>query len=420
MTKHEVALVVPILAMALVAPPTQAQQAGPPQPPAAARRPHTTEIHGYTLKDDYFWLREKANPEVIKYLESENAYTEEVMQPTKALQETLYSEMLGRIKQTDLSVPSRIGDYFYYSRTEEGKQYPYMCRRKGSMEGAEEILLDLNALAEGHKFLGLGAYVVSDDGNWLAYSTDTTGYRQYTLHVKDLRKGQALAENIERVGSVVWATDNKTLFYTTEDAGLEAIRQVLAARRRRAGQRSGLRGEGRALRRRRRPIARQEDDLPRELREDVDRGALPAGGRPGCQSQGRSCRARPGHEYDVDHYSGALLHHDQQGREELQGRHGADRRSVGEELEAVHRSQSWRCRSSGLTFFANHIVVSEREGGLTQLRVIDMKTEPVASHRDRRARLRDFARRATPSSTRRRCASTTSRWSRRRRSTTTT
>ncbi len=105
MTKHEVALVVPILAMALVAPPTQAQQAGPPQPPAAARRPHTTEIHGYTLKDDYFWLRDKANPEVVKYLESENAYTEELMRPTKALQETLYGEMLGRIKQTDLSVP---------------------------------------------------------------------------------------------------------------------------------------------------------------------------------------------------------------------------------------------------------------------------------------------------------------------------
>ena len=140
------------------------------------------------------------------------------MKPTKALQETLYNEMLGRIKQTDLSVPSRIGEYFYYSRTEEGKQYPYMCRRKGSMEGAEEILLDLNALAEGHKYLGLGAYAVSDDGNWLAYSTDTTGYRQYNLHVKDLRKGEILAENIERVGSVVWATDNKTIFYTTEDA----------------------------------------------------------------------------------------------------------------------------------------------------------------------------------------------------------
>jgi oligopeptidase B len=217
MKKHDAALVLPFLAVALTVPPAQAEQSTTTQPPVAAKMPHTTEIHGYTLTDDYFWLREKGNPEVIKYLEGENAYTEEVMKPTKGFQETLYHEMLGRIKQTDLSVPSRIGDYFYYSRTEEGKQYPYMCRRKGSMDGAEDILLDLNALAEGKKFLSLGAYAVSDDGNWLAYSTDSTGYRQYNLQVKDLRKGQTLAENIERVGSVVWATDNKTLVYTTED-----------------------------------------------------------------------------------------------------------------------------------------------------------------------------------------------------------
>ena len=112
------------------------------------------------------------------------------MRPTKALQDTLYKEMLGRIKQTDLSVPSRIGEYFYYSRTEEGKQYPFMCRRQGSMTGAEEVVLDLNQLAEGHKFLGLGAYAVSDDANWLAYSLDTNGYRQYVLHVRDLRTGR--------------------------------------------------------------------------------------------------------------------------------------------------------------------------------------------------------------------------------------
>ena len=187
-------------------------------PPVARKVPHTTNIHGYTLSDDYFWLREKANPDVTAYLEAENAYTEEVMRPTKALQDTLYKEMLGRIKQTDLSVPSRIGEYFYYSRTEEGKQYPFMCRRQGSMTGAEEVVLDLNQLAEGHKFLGLGAYAVSDDANWLAYSLDTNGYRQYVLRVRDLRTGRDSAERIERAGSVVWATDNKTLVYTTEDA----------------------------------------------------------------------------------------------------------------------------------------------------------------------------------------------------------
>src|SRR6185295_12703682 len=209
-----------ILAGALVvtlAPALLAQNGAGSQPPMAKKTPHTTDIHGYKLKDDYFWLREKKNPEVIKYLEAENAYTDEVMKPTKQLEEALYKEMLGHIKQTDLSVPYKIGEYHYYSRTEEGKQYPYMCRKKGSMQGSEELLLDLNKMAEGHSYLGLGSYGVSDDGNLLAYSTDTTGYRQYSLHVKDLRTGQTLNENIERTGSVVWANDNKTLFYTTED-----------------------------------------------------------------------------------------------------------------------------------------------------------------------------------------------------------
>src|SRR5688572_13748935 len=151
------------LAAALAGPAILAQS--PPAPPVARKVPHITQIHGYTLSDAYFWLREKGSPEVTSYLEAENAYTEAVMGPTKGLQEALYKEMLGRIKQTDLSVPSRIGEYFYYSRTEEGRQYPYMCRRQGSMVGPEEILLDLNKLAEGHKFLGLGAYAVSDDAN---------------------------------------------------------------------------------------------------------------------------------------------------------------------------------------------------------------------------------------------------------------
>src|SRR5262252_10536881 len=121
-------------------------QDGNRQPPVAKKVPHVTQIHGDTLKDDYFWLREKQNPEVTRYLEAENAYTEEVMKPTKEFQDALYKEMLGHIKQTDLSVPTRIGDYYYYSRTEEGKQYPYMCRKKGSMDAREELVLDENKL----------------------------------------------------------------------------------------------------------------------------------------------------------------------------------------------------------------------------------------------------------------------------------
>ena len=156
---------------------------------------HREVRHGATVIDPYFWLREKSNPEVIKYLEAENAYTEAMTKDLKPFEEALYKEMLGRIKQTDLSVPVRRGAYLYYSRTEEGKQYPIQCRRKGSMEAPEEILLDLNELAKGHKFVGLGAFVVSDDHNLLAYTIDYTGFRQYALHVKDLRTGETAARH---------------------------------------------------------------------------------------------------------------------------------------------------------------------------------------------------------------------------------
>jgi oligopeptidase B len=195
-----------------------------PDPPVAKRVPRTTVVHGDTLFDDYNWLREKSNPEVISYLEAENAYALSVMKPTEPLQESLYQEMLARIQQTDLSVPYRLGDYFYYSRTEEGKQYPIRCRKKGSLEATEEVVLDLNQLAQGHKFLGLGTYEVSDDGRRLAFSLDTTGFRQYTLHVKDLTSGEWLPESVAKTGSVAWAADHATLFYTVEDAAKRQYR----------------------------------------------------------------------------------------------------------------------------------------------------------------------------------------------------
>ena len=137
--------------------------------------------------DPYFWLREKSSPQVVKYLEAENAYTAALTGNLKPFSDAIYQEMLGHIKQTDLSVPTRRGEFFYYSRTEEGKQYPIQCRRKGSMEAPEEILLDLNALGKDRKFVGLGGFVVSDDHNLLAYTIDYTGFRQFGLQVKDLR-----------------------------------------------------------------------------------------------------------------------------------------------------------------------------------------------------------------------------------------
>ncbi len=194
-----------------------AADAQTPQPPVAKKIPKTTEIHGRKLVDDYYWLREKSNPDVKAYLEAENAYTDAVMKPTDPLQKKLYDEMLGRIKETDVNVPYREGDYFYYSRTEKGKQYPIQCRKKGSVDATEEVVIDVNELAKGEKFMSLGGYRPSDDGNLLAYSIDNTGFRQYKLQVKDLRTGQLLPDSAERVGSIVWANDNRTLFYTVED-----------------------------------------------------------------------------------------------------------------------------------------------------------------------------------------------------------
>src|SRR4029453_866175 len=143
-----------------------------PAAPMAEKKPKTTKIHGNTLVDDYFWLREKTNPQVMDYLRSEDSYTETIMSPTKTKQDKLYKEMLSHIKQTDVNVPYRWGDSFYYSRTEEGKQYPIFCRKKGSLEAPEEVVLDQNELAVGQKFMSVGEFVPSDDGNLLAYSTD--------------------------------------------------------------------------------------------------------------------------------------------------------------------------------------------------------------------------------------------------------
>ncbi|HXH70907.1 MAG TPA: S9 family peptidase [Pyrinomonadaceae bacterium] len=187
------------------------------KPPVAKRETKITKINGYELKDDYFWLRDKKNPEVIKYLEAENAYTEGAMKPHQAFADNLYKEMLGRIKQTDLSVPYKFGDFWYYTKTEEGKQYPMFFRSKKQNGDDEQLLLDQNELAKGLKYYAIGSFDMSDDGNLLAFSSDNTGYRQYTLQIKDLRSGKILPDKIERVTSVEWANDSKTLFVVTED-----------------------------------------------------------------------------------------------------------------------------------------------------------------------------------------------------------
>jgi oligopeptidase B len=195
-------------------------------PPFAPRRAVTVVRHGESFTDNYAWLRDKADPSVREYLEAENAHADGVLHSTRPLQQQLYDEMLGRIKETDLSVPYSRDGWWYYSRTEEGKQYPIHCRRR-SMEGGDEVILvDLNELSAGKEFMALGDMAVSDDGWLLAYSTDDTGFRQYTLVVKDLRSGEHLDFQRERVTSVAWDTDGRTLWYGVEDETTKRSWQV--------------------------------------------------------------------------------------------------------------------------------------------------------------------------------------------------
>jgi oligopeptidase B len=190
-----------------------------PLPPTAEQRPHTETRHGTEVTDEYAWLRDRDDPAVTAYLEAENAYTDAMTAHTKALEETLYKEIVGRVQETDESAPAKRGDWWYLVRTYEGRQYPVYCRRRGGPDGPEEVVLDQNALAEGHEFLALGVLEVSPDGNLLAYATDTNGSERFVLKIRDLRTGDELADVIEDVYySSAWANDNATLFYTRTDA----------------------------------------------------------------------------------------------------------------------------------------------------------------------------------------------------------
>jgi len=188
-----------------------------PVPPVADREPTKTPIHGTDLLDEYAWMREKGAPSVTAYLEAENAYTAAAMGGTEALQKALYDEILSHIKEDDVSLPYREGDWEYLTRTEKGKQYPRFCRRPLGRPEDEAVILDINLLAEGQPFMDVGTMTISPDGKLLAYTTDNTGFRQYTLAVKNLETGELLPDTAERVGSVVWTPDSSTLFYSTED-----------------------------------------------------------------------------------------------------------------------------------------------------------------------------------------------------------
>jgi oligopeptidase B len=382
------------------------------QPPLAMREPVEHVIHGDRRVEHYAWMREKSDPRVKEYLEAENAFTDALMHPTEGLQEKLYQEMLGRIQQTDLSVPYLLRGYWYYTRTEKGKQYSIHCRKKtsggdvpgpvaepgeeqagaGPPNSGEEVLLDLNEMAAGHTFMGLGLFEVSDNNQRLAYATDTTGFRQYLLEVKELGEGPSVergpqaAFTAERVTSAAWAADNRSLFYVTEDAVTKRSNQLW---------RVELGGGSQAS-------AKPEliyEERDERFRMDVERS------RSGAYlflvinshttSEARYLRAdtpegpfqlmaerENDHEYYVDHHPGGAS--DPWGgvffiRTNSNGR--TYRLMTAPTADPV-RSR-WReaipnrpgVMLAGLEAFRTHLVLVEREDGLPYLRVVDLKRE---------------------------------------------
>ena len=341
------------------------------QPPTTEKKPKVTEINGDKLVDNYFWLREKSNPAVIAHLEAENAYAAAVMKPTEGSQEKLYNEILSHIKQTDVSVPYRWGDYFYYTRTVEGQQYPIFCRKLKRLDATEQILLDLNEMAKGQKFMSIGSFAPSDDGNLLAYSTDNTGYRQYTLHVKNLKTGELLPESIERVDNIAWATDDKTLFYVTEDAVTKRsdkfFRHVLGT------DKHDL-------------IYEEKDELfDIGVQRSRDKAVIMLGAFSKTSTDFRYIPAndpnatwkmivprQPDHEYDVDH-RGELFY--------IRTNKGAKNFRVVTAPVSDPSEKNWKefvahrpaVKIEDLNLFADHAVLSEWENGLEQIEIVDFK-----------------------------------------------
>ncbi|MDP9069925.1 MAG: oligopeptidase B, partial [Actinomycetota bacterium] len=193
---------------------------GPP-PPVAPRRPVRVAVHGDERVDEWAWLRDRDDPEVIAHLEAENAYTRHVLAPTEGLQQELYDEMVARILETDLSVPARKGEWWYYARTVQGLQYPIACRKKGGPdgpEGPEEVMLDENVLASGHAYFEVANLAVSPDAALLAYATDSNGSERYTLRIRDLASGQDLADEVvDTYYGLAWAGAGRFVFYTKVD-----------------------------------------------------------------------------------------------------------------------------------------------------------------------------------------------------------
>jgi oligopeptidase B len=337
------------------------------QPPVAKVAPKTITIHGDTRVDNYAWLRDRNDPDTIPYLEAENHYTEAMMTHTGALQAKLYAEMLGRIKQTDLSVPVKRDNYYYYSRTEEGKQYSIYCRKQNSLDGPEEILLDGNALAEGKKYFRTGNFSVSPNHRLLAYSVDFNGDEAYAIRVKDLETGQLLADEIQNTYySLEWASDNATFFYTVLDSAKRPYKVFRHA--------LGVKED---------TLVYHEPDerFTVELGKTLSRAYILINIGSPVTSEVRYIRSdQPDAafealltrvqetEYDVTHHGGSFF---------IRTNDGAKTFRVVEAPVTNPSKANWRevlpargdVTVESVTAFRNHLVIEERDRGLTRIRI---------------------------------------------------
>jgi oligopeptidase B len=349
------------------------------KPPVAKKEPKITKINGTELVDNYAWLRSnkdsngKVRPEVEDYLVAENNYTTAVMKPTEGFQKTLYDEMLSKIKQTDLSLPTKTGNFWYYNKTEEGKQYPIYCRSTKEDKADEKIIFDQNEMAKGHQFYSLAEFSVSDDGNILAFSYDMTGYRQYTLQFKDLRTGEILPDKIERVTSAEWTTDNKTMFLVTED---DVTKRSDKMWKYKLG--SNLP-----------QLAYEEKDVLFNLGvgRSRDKKVIFAASQAKTMTEYRFLPAdqpdgdwkvvlprQADHEYNVDVYEGNFYI--------TTNKNAVNFRVMTTPINNPS-DKNWRefiphnpnIKIEGTDFFKEYVVISEKENGLEYLRVIDMKTK---------------------------------------------
>ena len=346
------------------------------KPPVAAIIPKADTLHGDIRIDNYYWMRDRSNPEVVKYMEAENKYTDAVMGPTIAFQDSLYNEMLGRIKETDEFPPYRQGEYYYYSRTEKGKQYPIYCRKKGSTETSEEIYLDPNELSKNYSYYSVAAMDITPNNNMLAFSVDTNGSENYVLFLKNLVLNKILDEKIEHIQDLQWAMDNKTLFYTKEDTAhrpFRVYRHLLGA--------SSTQDA----------LVYEEKDPRYSLGVDRTRSdqylfitSYASNSTEWMYIPAKEPTAplkviiprKPEHEYRVDHWGDYFyIQTNSNARTFRMVRTPISNTSenVWEEVLPYRKDVTLE----GMDFFADHSVVYEREKGLQKMRITNMRTGTI-------------------------------------------